>query len=46
MAHTPKGQKDPKKKGNVGYFDSKGRKRGDKKTTNPAIPGMRRGQKF
>jgi hypothetical protein len=30
MAHAPKGAKVPKKRGLLGFFDSKGRKRGSK----------------
>jgi hypothetical protein len=46
MAHAPIGAKVPNKRGVLGFFDSKGRKRGVKMTPKPGFPGLRRGQKF
>jgi hypothetical protein len=37
MAHAPKGAKVPKKRGLLGFFDSKGRKRGVKMTPKPGF---------
>jgi hypothetical protein len=46
MAHAPKGAKVTKKRGLLGFLDTKGPNRGVKMTPKHGVPGLRRGQKF